>query len=605
MSDEYLQQGNWQQSLVEARRAESVLASGDAGHHLHRRVAERLADLRFVMRLEEFRIAVPENAVSWDAVVADEAYTRLFRDYGIDVQKSDIATVGKQMRERTIHVQLALALDNWALKLKAAERKRLLAIARVADPDEVRCRVRDALERLDRRSLLELAQVPETAKNSAATVALLASGLMTVHETDSAAELLRRGQNHYRDDFRINFSLANTHLFSQSPPQLDDAIRFYQAALAVRPNSPGTLNNMALALMEKGELDEAVEAFRESIHRQPHWGPAHSNLAHALLAQGKPNEALASFKNALELGYNGFLPEAIATFRKAVERDPKDAEAHCNLGAMLHAQGKFEEAIGCFRRALELNPKYALAHANLGKVLGDQGKFEDSIAAFDKAHEFGADNASFLHNRGNVLCQAGRMREAIADFDKATELDPGDHWLWYQAAALYLYTGDVDRYRDACRALLDLADKLSAEQPEIAERTAKTCALAPDSAPDFSRVQRLAERTVTGTEEHYLRRFFTLGKGLTDYRGGHYAQAIEWLERYAPRAEGTHWDASAFAGLAMAHHRLGHTDQARASLDLARAIMARRPQDWLRSSNLHDWMHCEILCREAEQVLVK
>ena len=53
----------------------------------------------------------------------------------------------------------------------------------------------------------------------------------------------------------------------------------------------------------------------------------------------------------------------------------------------------------------------------------------------------------------------------------------------------------------------------------------------------------------------------------------------------------------------MAHDRLGHADAARASLDAARAILAKRPQDAMRKGDWRDWLHCKILCREAEQML--
>ena len=53
----------------------------------------------------------------------------------------------------------------------------------------------------------------------------------------------------------------------------------------------------------------------------------------------------------------------------------------------------------------------------------------------------------------------------------------------------------------------------------------------------------------------------------------------------------------------MAHHRLGHADQARVSLDSARAIIAKKPPDWMRSADLLDWLHCEILCREADELI--
>jgi tetratricopeptide (TPR) repeat protein len=49
--------------------------------------------------------------------------------------------------------------------------------------------------------------------------------------------------------------------------------------------------------------------------------------------------------------------EAITCFRKAIDLDPKLANAHINLGVALKMQGKVDEAIACFRKALDLLPQ--------------------------------------------------------------------------------------------------------------------------------------------------------------------------------------------------------------------------------------------------------
>jgi tetratricopeptide (TPR) repeat protein len=128
---------------------------------------------------------------------------------------------------------------------------------------------------------------------------------------------------------------------------------------------------------------------------------------------------------------------------------------------------------------------------------------------------------------------------------------------------------------------------------------AKTCALAPDAVPEFARVERLAQRAITGTEKHDWYRNFLLAKGLTDYRGGYPEQAVEWLNRFAAKRDGNAYDANAFAALAMAQHRLGHAEEARAALVSGRAILVKKPNpEWW-----YDWLHCEILCREAEGLM--
>ena len=100
---------------------------------------------------------------------------------------------------------------------------------------------------------------------------------------------------------------------------------------------------------------------------------------------------------------------------------------------------------------------------------------------------------------GEALARVGCWDEAAAAIDKAAELDPANHWYPFRAAPLHLRAGDVAGYRRVCRAMLERFQGTQAL--EIADRTAKTCLLAPDAVPDFNRVQKLADRVVTGTEK--------------------------------------------------------------------------------------------------------
>ena len=61
--------------------------------------------------------------------------------------------------------------------------------------------------------------------------------------------------------------------------------------------------------------------------------------------------------------------EAIAEHRKAIDVDPKYADAHNNLGVALAEKNNLDEAIAEYRKAIEIDPKVALAHYNLGNAL--------------------------------------------------------------------------------------------------------------------------------------------------------------------------------------------------------------------------------------------
>jgi tetratricopeptide (TPR) repeat protein len=427
----------------------------------------------------------------------------------------------------------------------------------------------------------------------------------------------------------------------------------YRAALTLRREIRGnkhadvarSLSDVGEALRKQSRYDEAEPLFAQALAMQRELlGNTNPAVARTLFrlgmmhnrrqqgAQAEPffREALVIFRQhpnedlrepldqlGLSLMRQGKYAEAepIAHETEALCRklaplgDPLLAGALYHVGFLFRAQGKHAEAEPYLREALEIQRKQlprdhddTLWSINaLASSLIACNRDEEAAPLVDEFVRLAEGRADMrelirrlVENRARSLRQTSRFREAVGYFEKATKLDSTNYWRWYEAAGLYLYVGDVDRYRGACRGMLDRFEKIAADDPGIASMTAKACALAPDSVLDFSRAERLAERCVTGTEKHKDRRWFIHAKGLTDYRAGHHEQAVGWLKRFAPKADGTHWDASAFAILAMAHHRLERADE---------AVLAKKPQDAMRDWSWRDWLHVEILCREAEALL--
>ena len=61
--------------------------------------------------------------------------------------------------------------------------------------------------------------------------------------------------------------------------------------------------------------------------------------------------------------------------------NPKDADAHLNLGNLLKARDNLDEAEAAYRDCLKVDPKYAAAHYNLGILLEDQNDVAGAEAA--------------------------------------------------------------------------------------------------------------------------------------------------------------------------------------------------------------------------------
>src|SRR5262249_34096237 len=148
------------------------------------------------------------------------------------------------IRARSIRYELAVFLDSWSevrrrlgwkgAKATGKDWKELLGIARAVDPDPWRDQFRKAVLNGDRKALIELAASAPISSLPAETVARLGGALMSLDATVEAAAFLKKGQMVHPQDFWINVNLG---ICLDRLEQRDDAIRYYTAAVSLRPEA--------------------------------------------------------------------------------------------------------------------------------------------------------------------------------------------------------------------------------------------------------------------------------------------------------------------------------------------------------------------------------
>ena len=101
-----------------------------------------------------------------------------------------------------------------------------------------------------------------------------------------------------------------------------------------------------------------------------------------------------------------------------------DAESLFNRGLDQHDQGLYDEAIESYKRAIELDPKFVVANNNLGMVYIDKEMFPEAIAAFDRTIELDPSYAEAHNNLGFVCRRLGDDAKAAVHYTKFIELEP-------------------------------------------------------------------------------------------------------------------------------------------------------------------------------------
>jgi eukaryotic-like serine/threonine-protein kinase len=417
--------------------------------------------------LKRFRAMVePEGHFDWNTLV--QAYGQAFMDYGLGLFVLDPQEAGKRIQDSSIHPQLVAAVDEWAYAARKAGMpswRRLVAVARAADPDPWRNRLRDVLEGGEVQTLEELIASAGSDDLSPATAVLLARLAQGTNAAERALPVLRQVRQQHPADFWINHAFAS-YLSLLGPSYQEEALRCHAIAVSLKPWSAPAHLELADALAQKGLRDEAIAEYRDAIRlqdreaqrrlnnrpasRERHYigmvdgritripvtqlepqgdARAHIKLARVLRAKGLRDEASAEEQKAQRIDANyasvyldegcellgrGDVDGAIVAYREAIRLKEDYAEAHNNLGVVLESKGQLDKAAAAYREAIRHNKDDAEAHCNLGTLLLDQGQFPEAVDELRRGHELGSRQAGWRHPSAEWLSDAERLRDLDA-----------------------------------------------------------------------------------------------------------------------------------------------------------------------------------------------
>lgn len=221
--------------------------------------------------------------------------------------------------------------------------------------------------------------------------------------------------------------------------RIDEALVIYKALLKANPKNFDLNHLTGVALLQQGLAVQAQQLIKKALKIDDTSAAAYGNLGSVQEALQKPQEALASYDKAIARDpqfYQAYLKkgnvlqqlrrsdEALDSYAEAEKLRDDDQALYNNKGAALRDLGRFDEALQCFDRAIALKADNLNALVNKGNVLQDSGRFDDAVACYDQALAVAADQPDALVNKGKALREAGRAEEALACFDRAIARHP-------------------------------------------------------------------------------------------------------------------------------------------------------------------------------------
>ena len=204
----------------------------------------------------------------------------------------------------------------------------------------------------------------------------------------------------HRNYFKLGAAFYWAGYPDQAIPYLDETVR----------TSPGNW--------------KALLALARIHYEAERWKPSLENFQRVLDIRPDHEDALLG-AGEVSLKLND-LPGGEKFLRKAVEQDPKNADAANQLGLTCARQSKVAEAKQWFEKAIAIHRDHTGAINNLGVLYAELGQSNDAIAAFRYGIEVAPEDEELYLNLGRLYVRMGDREKARELMRELLVKKPGD-----------------------------------------------------------------------------------------------------------------------------------------------------------------------------------
>ena len=207
--------------------------------------------------------------------------------------------------------------------------------------------------------------------------------------------------------------------------------------------------------------------------------------------------ACSEKSNQLEEGQKQFTAgnydKAAIAFKKVVDLDPKDAEAHYQLAEVLTKLGDAQNAVNQYLIVLSLDPKHDLARLHLGQILLSANQIDNAQKIANELLIRDSTNVDakillanvliFKNNTDNAITElntvlnahpdnlqanllmasiqlkTGKVAEAIANLKRMSEQHPNDVSALSFLAKIYLQSNESDKAKPILESIIKIEPK--------------------------------------------------------------------------------------------------------------------------------------------------
>ncbi len=173
--------------------------------------------------------------------------------------------------------------------------------------------------------------------------------------------------------------------------------------------------------------DQALFSYQKALEIDPRYADAYNNLGVLYYKKGRYGEAIEELKKAIEItpDYPGarFMEKSISELEREVEKRPDDIRAHWELAFRYQKRGYPGLATLEFREVIRINPRIAEAHYQLGRYYLSIGQEEKTIIEYEEALALKSKKEKKIRDTLYTLCRnRGIIYYQQEEYQKALEL---------------------------------------------------------------------------------------------------------------------------------------------------------------------------------------
>ena len=220
----------------------------------------------------------------------------------------------------------------------------------------------------------------------------LAQCHMARNRLDAALPIVMDLQKQFPADADVLYEAAKLHMKAWN----DVVFQMFQKTPASY-----RVNQISAEIFEvQGRYGDAVAEYRKAIEKNPAAVNLHFRLARALLMQSHTPEAMS---------------DARKEFEAELKLNPDDAVAEYEIGQILLAENKPQEAAARFERAVALSPDFTEGLLAVARIRSDAKHYDEAIPLLERAVHLEPENESGHYNLMLAYRNAGRNEDALRE----------------------------------------------------------------------------------------------------------------------------------------------------------------------------------------------